>query len=199
MNVQKTMDSLTQEGFAVRYFETAKEAADYLDESISGKTVGIGGSVTIEQMGLYERLSARNTVFWHWRTNDSQTRTAAAGAEVYLCSANAIAETGEIVNIDGSGNRVAGTLYNHGRVVFVAGVNKIAEDYERAVFRARNVAAPLNTRRLGLKTPCAVGKEVKCYNCASKDRICCGVVTLLWPMRSVKVTEVVLVGESLGY
>lgn len=199
MNVQRTMESLTRAGFAVRYFETAKEAADYLDESISGKTVGIGGSVTIEQMGLYERLSARNTVFWHWRTNDSQTRTAAAGAEVYLCSANAIAETGEIVNIDGSGNRVAGTLYNHGRVVFVAGVNKIAEDYERAVFRARNVAAPLNTRRLGLKTPCAVGKEVKCYNCASKDRICCGVVTLLWPMRSVKVTEVVLIGESLGY
>ncbi len=199
MNVQRTMESLTRAGFAVRYFETAKEAADYLDESISGKTVGIGGSVTIEQMGLYERLSARNTVFWHWRTNDSETRTAAAGAEVYLCSANAIAETGEIVNIDGSGNRVAGTLYNHERVVFVAGVNKIAEDYERAVFRARNVAAPLNTRRLGLKTPCAVGKEVKCYNCASKERICCGVVTLLWPMRSVKVTEVVLVGESLGY
>jgi L-lactate utilization protein LutB len=199
MNVQRTMESLTRAGFAAHYFETAKEAADYLDESISGKTVGIGGSVTIEQMGLYERLSARNTVFWHWRTNDSQTRTAAAGAEVYLCSANAIAETGEIVNIDGSGNRVAGTLYNHERVVFVAGVNKIAEDYERAVFRARNVAAPLNTRRLGLKTPCAVGKEVKCYNCASKERICCGVVTLLWPMRSVKVTEVVLVGESLGY
>ena len=199
MNVQRTMESLTRAGFAVRYFETANEAASYLDETISGKTVGIGGSVTIEQMGLYERLSARNTVFWHWRTNDSQTRTAAAGAEVYLCSANAIAETGEIVNIDGSGNRVAGTLYNHERVVFVAGVNKIAEDYERAVFRARNVAAPLNTRRLGLKTPCAVGKEVKCYNCASKERICCGVVTLLWPMRSVKVTEVVLVGESLGY
>ena len=199
MNVQRTMESLTRAGYVVRYFETAKEAADYLDESISGKTVGIGGSVTIEQMGLYERLSARNTVFWHWRTNDSQTRTAAAGAEVYLCSANAIAETGEIVNIDGSGNRVAGTLYNHERVVFVAGENKIAEDYERAVFRARNVAAPLNTRRLGLKTPCAVGKEVKCYNCASKERICCGVVTLLWPMRSVKVTEVVLVGESLGY
>jgi len=199
MNVQRTMESLTRAGFAVRYFETANEAASYLVESISGKTVGIGGSVTIEQMGLYERLSARNTVFWHWRTNDSQTRTAAAGAEVYLCSANAIAESGEIVNIDGSGNRVAGTLYNHERVVFVAGVNKIAEDYERAVFRARNVAAPLNTRRLGLKTPCAVGKEVKCYNCASKERICCGVVTLLWPMRSVKVTEVVLVGESLGY
>jgi len=118
---------------------------------------------------------------------------------VYLTSANAIAETGEIVNIDGSGNRVAATLYNHERVVFVAGINKLAEDYASAVFRARNIAAPLNTRRLGLKTPCAVGKEIKCYNCSSKDRICCGVATLLWPMRSVKTTEVVLVGEELGY
>ena len=199
MNVQRTMDSLTRAGFAVRYFDTAKEAADYLAGSIRGKTVGIGGSMTIEQMGLYDSLKQNNTVYWHWRTNDLETRTAAAGAEVYLSSANAIAETGEIVNIDGSGNRVAATLYHHERVVFVVGVNKIAEDYESAVYRARNVAAPLNTRRLGLKTPCAVGKEIKCYNCASKDRICCGVVTLLWPMRSVKVMEVVLVGESLGY
>ena len=199
MNVQRTMDSLTRAGFAVRYFDTAKEAADYLAGSIRGKTVGIGGSMTIEQMGLYDSLKQNNTVYWHWRTNDLETRTAAAGAEVYLSSANAIAETGEIVNIDGSGNRVAATLYNHERVVFVVGVNKIAQNYESAVFRARNVAAPLNTRRLGLKTPCAVGKEIKCYNCASKDRICCGVVTLLWPMRSVKVTEVVLIGEELGY
>ena len=199
MNIQRTIDSLTREGFAARYFDTAKEAADYLCESISGKTVGFGGSVTLEQMGLYEKLAENNTVYWHWKTNNMETRTAAAGAEVYLSSANAIAETGEIVNIDGSGNRVAATLYHHERVVFVVGVNKIAEDYESAVFRARNVAAPLNTRRLGLKTPCAVGKEIKCYNCASKDRICCGVVALLWPMRSVKVTEVVVVGESLGY
>ena len=199
MNVQRTMDSLNYKGFEVRYFETVQEAAEYLRGSIWGKTVGIGGSVTIQQMGLYERLTEHNTVYWHWVKNDMETRTAAAGAEVYLTSANAIAETGEIVNIDGSGNRVAATLYNHERVVYVVGVNKIAPDLESAVFRARNVAAPLNTRRLGLKTPCAVGKEIRCYNCSSRDRICCGVVTLLWPMRSIKVTEVVLVGESLGY
>ena len=198
MNVQKTIESLTRAGFAVRYFETAEQAASYLAESISGKTVGIGGSLTIEQMGLYEKLSERNTVYWHWRKRDQETRTAAAAAQVYLCSANAIAETGEIVNIDGSGNRVAATLYNHERVVYVVGVNKIAKDYESAVFRARNVAAPLNARRLGKNTPCAVGKEVKCYNCASADRICSALVTLLWPMGSVGVTEVVLVGEGLG-
>ena len=199
MDVQKAIASLQKRGFAVRYFDSAKEAADYLVGSISGKTVGIGGSVTIEQMGLYDRLTQDNTVYWHWVTNDQQTRLSANNAQVYLSSANAIAETGEIVNIDGSGNRVAATLYNHERVVFVAGVNKLAPDLERAMYRARNVAAPLNARRLKFNTPCAVSKEMKCYDCASKDRICNGFVTIVCPMRGVGMTEVVLIGEELGY
>ena len=84
-------------------------------------------------------------------------------------------------------------------MVFVAGVNKLAPDAESALFRARNVAAPLNARRLKRNTPCAVGKVMKCYDCDSKERICNGVVTLLKPMGGVGVTEVVLVGEELGY
>ncbi len=199
MDVQRAILALKRKGFSVRSFETAKDAADYLAQSISGKTVGIGGSMTIQELGLYERLTQNNTVYWHWITNDTETRLSAANASVYLTSANAIAETGEIINIDGSGNRVAATLYNHERVIFVAGINKLAPDYESAMFRARNVAAPLNARRLKRNTPCAVGKVMKCYDCDSKDRICNGVVTLLRPMGGVAVTEVVLVGESLGY
>lgn len=199
MDVQKAIASLQKRGFAVRYFDSAKEAADYLCGCISGKTVGIGGSVTIEQMGLYDRLAQDNTVYWHWVTNDQQTRQLATNAQVYLSSANAISETGEIVNIDGSGNRVAATLYNHERVVFVAGINKLAPDLERAMYRARNVAAPLNARRLKFNTPCAVSKEMKCYDCASKERICNGFVTIVCPMRGVGGTEVVLIGEELGY
>ena len=199
MDVQRAISALQREGFAVRSFDTAAQSADYLCQSISGKTVGIGGSITMEQLGIFDRLAQNNTVLWHWRTNDSETRIAAANAQVYLTSANAIVETGEIINIDGSGNRVAATLYNHERVVFVAGVNKLAPDLASALFRARNVAAPLNARRLKRNTPCAVGKEIKCYDCSSQERICCGVVTLLRPMMSVKETEVVLVGEELGY
>lgn len=199
MDVSRAIASLERNGFSVRFFPTAQEAADSLCKSISGKTVGIGGSMTIQQMGLYDRLAQDNTVFWHWKTDDLQTRLSAASASVYLTSANAIAETGEIVNIDGSGNRVAATLYNHERVVFVAGVNKLAPDLASAMFRARNVAAPLNARRLKRNTPCAVGKEMKCHDCSSKDRICNGVVTLLKPMGGVGVTEVVLIGDELGY
>jgi len=199
MDFQRAMETFRKKGFAVTYFETAAEAADYLAASISGKTVGIGGSVTIDQLGIYDRLRESNTVYWHWKTDDKQTRIDASGAEVYLTSANAISETGEIVNIDGSGNRVAATLYNHEKVVFVAGVNKLTPDLESAMDRARNIAAPLNARRLNMNTPCAKAKEMKCYDCASKDRICSGIVTIVWPMRSVGVTEVVLVGEELGY
>lgn len=199
MDVQRTMSALQKRGFETRYFESAGEAADYLTGSISGKTVGFGGSITLEQMGLYDRLAEQNSVYWHWKQNDQPTRLAATNAQVYLTSANAIAETGEIVNIDGAGNRIAATLYRHERVIFVAGVNKIAPDYERAVFRAQNVAAPLNARRLGQKTPCSVSKELRCFDCASPDRICCGMATLLRPMMSIAVSEVILIGESLGY
>ena len=198
MNIQRTIDSLTREGFVARYFDTAKEAADYLCKSITGKTVGFGGSVTLEQMGLYEKLAENNTVYWHWKTNNMETRTAAAGAEVYLSSANAIAETGEIVNIDGSGNRVAATLTKHERLYFVVGENKIAPDLHRAIDRARNIASPLNAQRLHRKTPCAV-KADRCYDCKSPERICRS-LNILWekPMQ-IGACELILIREKLGY
>ena len=199
MDITRTIEKLKHEGFTVSYFETGKQAAEHIAAELNGKTVGIGGSMTVEQIGLYELLAEKNTVHWHWKQKGSNARTKAAHAQVYICSANAIAETGEIINIDGNGNRVASMLYGHEKLIFVAGVNKIADDYERALYRARNVAAPLNARRLNCQTPCALGKEMKCYDCSSADRICNGVVTLLRPMGGVQETEVVLVGESLGY
>ena len=199
MDVTRTIENLKREGFAVSYFETGKEAATHIAEELEGKTVGIGGSITVEQLGLYERLAKNNTVYWHWKQPKAEARMNAAHAQVYLCSANAIAETGEIINIDGNGNRVASMLYGHEKLILIAGVNKIAEDCERALYRARNVAAPLNARRLNCQTPCALGKEMKCYDCSSADRICNGVVTLQRPMGGIQETEIVLVGESLGY
>lgn len=199
MDIARTIDNLRREGFSVSYFETGEEAAAHIAAGLDGKTVGIGGSVTVEQIGLYEKLTKRNTVYWHWKQKEPEIRDSAAHAQVYVCSANAVAETGEIINIDGIGNRVASMLYGHEKLMIVAGANKIAEDYERALYRARNVAAPLNARRLHCKTPCALGKELKCYDCSSADRICGGIVTLLRPMSGIQETEVVLVGESLGY
>jgi len=199
MNVERAIANLKEKGFTVTYFETKEAAADYLLDSIKGTSVGIGGSKTIEALGIYEKLMETNEVSWHWFQQPAdEARNKAAEAKIYLSSANAIAETGEIINIDGSGNRVAALMYGHQKVYIVAGVNKLAPDYEQAMYRARNVASPLNARRLNMKTPCASG-ELKCHDCKSPQRICGGISVLLRPMFGIGETEVVLIGEELGY
>lgn len=193
--VQKNLEA---RGFRVSVFATVAEAADYLDQSINGTSVGIGGSVTAEQLGLYETLSAHNEVFWHWKAADkAAARGDAATAEHYITSANGLAETGELINIDGVGNRVAATLYGHKKVWFVVGRNKLAPTYDEALWRARNIAAPKNAQRLGAKTPCAITGD-RCYDCKSPGRLCRGLVVLWEPMLNTE-TEVVLVDEELGY
>ena len=137
----KVEQALRQRGYTVRVFETGGAAADYLNSAIDGVSVGIGGSVTVQQLGLYDRLAEHNQVYWHWQGGPEQ-RAKAAEADVYLTSANGLAETGEILNIDGAGNRVASTLYGHKKVYFVIGANKLAPTRDEALWRARNIAAP---------------------------------------------------------
>lgn len=191
----KVEQALRQRGYTVHVFDTGVAAADYLNGAIDGVSVGIGGSVTVQQLGLYDRLAQHNQVYWHWQGGPEQ-RAKAAGADVYLTSANGLAETGEILNIDGAGNRVASTLYGHKKVYFVIGANKLAPTRDEALWRARNIAAPRNAQRLGKKTPCAVNGD-KCYDCKSPDRICRGLVELWGPMMGME-TEVILIGEDLG-
>ena len=199
MNLELLQKNLEAKGFTYRYFNTAQQAADYLADSIQGKTVGIGGSMTIKSMGLYERLKENNQVAWHWEVPGPDTLAQAAAAQVYLSSVNGIAETGELINIDGTGNRIAATLYDRERVILIAGVNKIAPDYDQALWRARNIAAPLNARRLNRQTPCALKEDMKCYDCKSPERICNGLTVLWHKMGGVKECEVVIIGEELGY
>ena len=195
----RVRQNLEARGFRVSVFATAAEAADYLDSAIDNTSVGFGGSVTLEQMGLYERLERHDRVNWHWRptVDGADARQAAMTAEHYITSVNGLAETGELINIDGTGNRVASTLYGHKKVWFVVGRNKLAPTYEEALWRARNIAAPKNAQRLGRKTPCAV-KADHCYDCKSPERICRGLV-VLWEAIGSMEMEVVLVDEALGY
>lgn len=195
----RVKQNLEARGFRVSVFATAAEAADYLDSAIDNTSVGFGGSVTLEQMGLYERLERHDRVNWHWRptVDGADARQAAMTAEHYITSVNGLAETGELINIDGTGNRVASTLYGHKKVWFVVGRNKLAPTYEEALWRARNIAAPKNAQRLGRKTPCAV-KADRCYDCKNPERICRGLV-VLWEAIGSMEMEVVLVDEALGY
>lgn len=190
---------LEENGFTVSVFATAQEAADYLNGAIDHTTVGCGGSMTLKDMGLYDSLAAHNTLYYHGTSDDPQgAMKNAMTADVYLLSANGIAEsTGEIISIDGTGNRVSSTLFGHRKVYFVAGRNKISPDFDSALYRVRNVVAPKNAQRLGRQTPCAV-KGDKCYNCNSPQRICRGLVVHYKKMNSMDM-EVVLVDQDLGY
>lgn len=197
-DLEKTRKNLENRGFRAHVFATGAEAADYLAQTLHNTCIGIGGSVTIDEIGAYDRLCESNEVFWHWKNHAPETRERAGKAETYLCSANGVSENGEIVNIDGFGNRVAGTIYGPERVFLVVGRNKIAPDLNGAIDRARNIAAPLNARRLNRHTPCAVG-EPRCHDCRSPEKIC-GVMTVFFmPPTSIKEFHVILVDEDLGY
>ena len=200
MAFEELRKRLESNGFTVSVFSTGAEAADYLDHEIDGKTVGIGGSMTISQLGLFDRLAAHNTLYSHWHTDGSPAEAIrqATTTDTYLLSANAIAaSTGEILNIDGTGNRVSSSLFGHKKVYFVAGKNKISPDYESALFRLRNVVAPKNAQRLGRNTPCAANAD-KCYNCNSPERICNALVVFYKKIGAMDM-EVVLIDEELGY
>ena len=203
MNMENLIANLTKRGFKVTSFETGNEAADYLKDNIKDTTVGLGGSITLKELGVFDILQENNTVWWHGKGLQLKeyggytVMQNAMSTDIYITSANAISEQGQIINIDGRGNRVASTLYGHKKVYFVVGKNKIAPTFEDAMWRARNIAAPKNAQRLNMNTPCAV-KADKCYDCSAPDRICRGFVMLEMPPMDMEV-EVVLINEELGF
>ena len=200
-NLTSLQANLEQKGYIVHIFDTKELAANYIDKQINQKTVGLCGSVTIQQMNLFAMLSKHNTVYWHDEKpadmSVMETRTAASRADIYISSVNGISEKGEIVNIDNTGNRVAAISYGPSKVYLVIGVNKIAPSLDEAVHRARNIAAPLNAKRLNKKTPCAL-KADKCYDCNSPERICRN-LSVLWDKPTGSEYEIILIKEELGY
>lgn len=201
MNFEKLQTALQNRGFKVSVFSNRQQAAEYLNKEIDNVEVGIGGSVTVKELGLYDMLKTHNKVYWHWskdtQLSADEIRTKAMSCDVYLSSVNGISENGEIINIDGNGNRIAGIEYGHDRVYLIVGKNKVAEDLHAAYNRAQNIAAPKNAMRLNAKTPCAI-KGDHCYNCNSEAKICrfYSIITKAPKQRNY---EVVLIDEELGY
>lgn len=195
MNIEATIKNLERRGFTVKHFSTGAGAADYLCAEIKDTQVGIGGSKTADQLGLYEKLGKNNTVYWHWKTPGMETLEKANSAPVYISSANAIAETGEILNIDGRGNRLAAQVFGDKRLFIVAGTNKICPDFDSALFRARNVAATTNNLRFDNSNPCRL--DGKCHDCRMLSRICNALLVHWGPMMGMT-TQVVLIDEELG-
>lgn len=201
---EKLFEIWKRRGLEPFWFDTKEDAAKFLYNELVDRDITISGCRTAYEMGLYELLSEKNSVFWHWKDSDYQAkRRAELRGDVYICSANGVAETGELINIDGSCNRLANSMYAQDLVIFVIGKNKIAPDFDQALWRARNIAAPMNVRRqnvdeIKIKTPCAFG-EMKCHNCNSPDRIC-RAMSVIWqkpiPMDRM---WVIVIGENAGY
>ena len=201
MDTKAFLQNLKDRGYEVSSFATKEEAAEYLDKTIDQKSVGMASSVTLDELGLYEKLRTHNTVWWHWcipdGMSDKEVRFKERETDIYISSVNGAALSGELVNIDNTGNRVAEIAYGHGKVYLVLGRNKLAEDLEKAVERARNVAAPKNVKRMNRTgTPCAFSD--RCFDCQSAERIC-RILMVLWEKPRGAQYEVIYIDEDLGY
>lgn len=198
--LQVVQNALEKRGFQTQVFSTSEEAKAYVLSAISPtQTVGIGGSVTVRDMGLAEALSDRgNPVYWHWREegpNREAAHQTAATADVYLTSTNALTMTGQVVNIDGHGNRVSALLHGPGRVFILVGKNKLATNYDAAIQHIKTVSCPANARRLKLDTPCA--SLGYCTDCHSPQRMCSATVVLERNPSSHPM-EILLIDQVLG-
>ena len=201
MNFEKITKNLENLGDKVSVFEHKEKAVQYLNTCIDGVSVGIGGSMSVKEMGLYEALNSHNDAYWHWMLDKNlsadETRKIALTTDIYISSVNGISESGEIINIDGTGNRIGAICYGHKKVYFIVGKNKIAPNFDSAMGRARNIAAVKNANRFGVKTPCVANGD-KCYDCKSKERICRGFSVFFCPPHGCEY-EVVLIDENLGF
>lgn len=199
-NLEQVRQNFEKKGYSAKAFTTGVEATEYLSSVIQGTSVVFGGTQTAEDLGLYKKLGQNNTIIKNAerraRLQDKEFQKEVMSSPVFIASANGVSEEGDIVNIDGFGNRTSGILHGHEHVYLVIGRNKIVPTLEDAVFRARNVAAPKNAQKKQLKTPCAVSGD-RCYDCNSPQRICRGMMILLRPVRSCKI-EIILVDEDLG-
>ncbi len=199
---QKLMKNLHKRNFGAFYCETRDEAlAKALALIPQGASVGWGGATSAEQIGLLDGVRKGNYIALdRERAATPEERTeimrACLGADVFLTGANALSLEGEMVNIDGMGNRVAAIVYGPKTVIVIAGMNKVMDTLEDAVKRARTVAAPINKQRFGGDTPCkATGT---CADCLS-DSCICNQLLITRNCRPAGRIQFILVGEVLGF
>ena len=196
------VSELSKKGYLACYVNTKEEALHEVLKLIpENASVGIPGSVTIREIGAIEALKGRGcTIYHHWDPNLTpeqrmETLQNENMSDYFLTSANAVTTDGMIVNIDGTGNRVSGMAWGRNEMIFVIGVNKIAQNVDAAISRVRS-ATPPNVLRLNGDTPCT--KTGYCVDCDSPSRVCRVLLILERPTLGRK-THVIVVGEDLGY
>ncbi len=200
---EKCVENLEKHGFNAQFVETADNAASKIMEMISGyESFGFAGSDTSRVLGLPEKLKKMGkTLFDHWEPDltpekSLEIRKMQSQCDCFICSANAVSVTGEIVNVDGVGNRTNAMSFGPKKVVIVAGMNKMTKDLDSALNRVHEVAAPMRSHSLNMDTPCA--KTGQCADCNSPSRIC-RITTILHRRPMMTDMSVVLIGQSLGF
>jgi len=197
------VEALKKNGFEAEYCATGGDAAQRLLELIpEAASVGFGGSWTLKALGISEKLAARgNTILDHGApglTNEEKAdiRRKQQICDVFLSGTNALTMDGKLVNMDGSGNRVAAMIFGPGKVIVVAGTNKIVKDTAAAEERIRMKAAPINNKRLGTPNPCS--RTGVCMDCQGPTRIC-NVLTIIGKRPLGTNFHVLIIGEELGF
>lgn len=192
------ISNLTRRGFIPHYAATADDAVKAALKLIPGGSfVSFGGSMTVNEIALHTALNCDGRIIKHRDYPDNMSkRYDGNGDKWFISSTNALTVSGELINIDGSGNRVSGMLHNNPNVLVVTGINKIVKNIDEGIYRVRNVAAPPNAIRLGRKTPCAV--TGKCSDCYITDCMCNATVIQHHPMKNENF-HIIIVNEALGY
>ena len=205
LQAETIIKNLKKRGMEGAYFNTCEEAVKEICSMIpAGARVGLGGSETVSESGLLDALRNMDLrLLDRYKDGVSkeevdEMRRQNLVSDVFICSSNAVSADGRLVNIDGTGNRVAAMIFGPKRVIVIAGMNKIAADLDTAIARARNTAAPANSLRVGVETPCSHTGFCQDPHCHPPQRICCQLVVTEASMAPGRIT-VVLVGESLGY
>ena len=194
--VIKGLESRNMTGYYAQDKEEAKKIA--LSLIPEGATVTMGRGLSVHEIGLVDVLKTGTYTFIDRDAMEDKRAAmlAAYDADFYLASANAMTEDGVIVNIDGNANRVSAIAQGPRHVLFIVGMNKICDDVDGAMKRARNVAAPINAQRFGLSTPCS--KTGACMNCKSPDTICCQFLITRFSKHTGRI-HVILVNDMLGF
>ena len=195
----KVMKGLESRNMSAYYAADKQQACELALEIIGkGSTIGMGGCMSAIEIGLVDALKQGDYRFLDRGEYDDPRQAVldAYDADVFLASANAITEDGVIVNIDGNSNRVSAIAHGPRKVVFIVGMNKVCDDVDGAMKRARNVAAPINAQRFGLSTPCA--KTGSCFDCKSPDTICCQFLITRFSRHEGRI-HVILVNDNLGF
>ncbi|HPJ01363.1 MAG TPA: lactate utilization protein [Candidatus Limiplasma sp.] len=201
--MQKTLERMRAMGFEVVEVDTREQVREYLLQDIpADSTVGVSGSVSVRETGVMEAMTKRGqTVYSHWYVKPEDVepmRVKACGADVYLTSANALTKHGELILIDGAGNRVSAVAYGPKRVYFIVSHSKWVDGgYGAAVARIKRIACPPNARRQEKELPCAINNECDPESCTA-DSMCRMTLSVNRAPRSRKMT-LVFVKENLGY